>query len=62
MQDQNTRNNRFGGKRRRSRKMFKPKPGEKWICAKCGQEIKELPFIPDPNRPVYHRECMPSKQ
>jgi len=43
------------------RKMFKPQNGEKWICAKCGGEIAELPFIPSPDRPVYHRECLPPK-
>jgi len=43
------------------RKMFRPAPGEKWICAKCGGEIEELPFIPSMDRPVYHRECLPPK-
>jgi hypothetical protein len=26
--------------------MYRSKNGEKWICAKCGGEIKELPFEP----------------
>jgi len=28
-----------------------------WKCADCGKEITELPFEPDPDRPVYCREC-----
>jgi CxxC-x17-CxxC domain-containing protein len=43
------------------RRMFRPREGEKWICSKCGGEIKELPFIPSADRPVYHRECLPSR-
>ena len=35
------------------RKMFKGS----WTCADCGKEITELPFEPDPNRPVYCKEC-----
>jgi len=35
------------------RKIFK---GE-WTCADCGKKITELPFLPDPKRPVYCREC-----
>ncbi|WP_342210530.1 CxxC-x17-CxxC domain-containing protein [Methanococcoides vulcani] len=34
-------------------------------CTNCGQET-EVPFVPDPNRPVYCRECFqkhkPSKK
>ncbi|GIW65789.1 MAG: hypothetical protein KatS3mg094_308 [Candidatus Parcubacteria bacterium] len=51
---------------RGGRKMYRPQNGEKWICAKCGEEIHELPFEPfrDENgnllRPVYHRECLNS--
>ncbi|MGC9530588.1 MAG: CxxC-x17-CxxC domain-containing protein [Candidatus Bipolaricaulaceae bacterium] len=26
-------------------------------CADCGTEIKELPFEPKDDRPVYCREC-----
>lgn len=46
------------------RKMYRPRNGEKWICAKCGGEISELPFDPFRNengellKPVYHRECL----
>lgn len=47
--------------KRMGRRMFHPRNGEKWICTKCGGEINELPFIPDPSRPVYHKECMPPK-
>jgi CxxC-x17-CxxC domain-containing protein len=28
----------------------------KATCSECGQEC-EVPFKPDPNRPVYCREC-----
>ncbi|MGD8545799.1 MAG: DNA-directed RNA polymerase [Candidatus Bathyarchaeota archaeon] len=28
----------------------------KAVCADCGQEC-EVPFKPDPDRPVYCREC-----
>ncbi|MEM2972405.1 MAG: CxxC-x17-CxxC domain-containing protein [Candidatus Bathyarchaeia archaeon] len=28
----------------------------KAVCADCGKEC-EVPFEPDPNRPVYCREC-----
>ena len=26
-------------------------------CSECGTQISELPFVPDPERPVYCREC-----
>ncbi|MEK7516134.1 MAG: CxxC-x17-CxxC domain-containing protein [Patescibacteria group bacterium] len=26
-------------------------------CAECGTAITELPFTPDPQRPVYCRDC-----
>jgi len=28
-----------------------------WQCADCGKEITELPFTPDPDRPVYCKDC-----
>jgi len=28
-----------------------------WKCSECGKEITELPFQPDPDRPVYCKEC-----
>ena len=28
-----------------------------WKCADCGKEITELPFQPDPDRPVYCKDC-----
>jgi CxxC-x17-CxxC domain-containing protein len=28
-------------------------------CSDCGQET-EVPFVPDPDRPVYCRECLPN--
>jgi hypothetical protein len=50
--------------KRAKRRMFKPRNGEKWICARCGKEIEELPFDPFRNengellKPVYHRDCL----
>lgn len=44
------------------RKIFRPRNGEEWICSKCGRKIEALPFLPDPKRPVYHRECLPPKE
>jgi len=48
--------------RNNKRRLFRPKEGEVWICAKCGKPISELPFIPSKGRPVYHRECLPPKE
>lgn len=28
-------------------------------CADCSKEIKELPFMPSMDRPVYCRDCAP---
>ncbi len=28
-------------------------------CSDCGQET-EVPFVPDADRPVYCRECLPN--
>jgi len=28
-----------------------------WKCSECGAEIKELPFEPSGDRPIYCREC-----
>ncbi|MEM2319869.1 MAG: CxxC-x17-CxxC domain-containing protein [Candidatus Bathyarchaeia archaeon] len=28
----------------------------KAVCSDCGREC-EVPFVPDPNRPVYCQEC-----
>jgi CxxC-x17-CxxC domain-containing protein len=33
-----------------------PREMHKATCADCGKET-EVPFKPDPNRPVYCREC-----
>lgn len=52
---------------RRQRK-YTPKDGQVWVCAKCGQPIDQLPFLPamDENgnllRPVYHYECLPPRR
>ena len=41
------------------RKEFPPRQMFKgdWKCAECGTPITELPFQPDPDRPIYCREC-----
>jgi len=28
-----------------------------WTCSECGAEIKELPFEPEGDRPLYCRDC-----
>ena len=33
----------------------------KAVCAECGKEC-EVPFKPDPSRPVYCRECYRSRR
>ncbi|MCG7848487.1 MAG: hypothetical protein MIO93_04830 [ANME-2 cluster archaeon] len=35
---------------------FGPREMHKATCADCGQET-EVPFVPDPDRPVYCRDC-----
>jgi CxxC-x17-CxxC domain-containing protein len=35
-----------------------PKEMYKAICSDCGAET-EVPFKPDPDRPVYCRDCLP---
>lgn len=47
-------NNRrsFGGDRA-PREMYKA------VCSDCGVET-EVPFKPDPDRPVYCRDCLPN--
>ncbi|MEW6069006.1 MAG: CxxC-x17-CxxC domain-containing protein [Candidatus Thermoplasmatota archaeon] len=44
--------------RERRERRFERAPREmhKAVCADCGKEC-EVPFNPDPNRPVYCREC-----
>ena len=37
---------------------IKPKFQGDWTCEKCGKEVKELPFEPDPSRPIYCNECI----
>ena len=43
----------FEGKSSFQRQMYK---GD-WKCSDCGVEIKELPFEPAPDRPIYCRDC-----
>ena len=38
------------------KRMSYPREMHKATCADCGKEC-EVPFKPDPNRPVYCREC-----
>jgi len=33
-----------------------PREMHKTTCADCGEET-EVPFVPDPERPVYCRDC-----
>lgn len=33
----------------------------KAVCSECGKEC-EVPFEPDPSRPVYCRECWSKKR
>ncbi|MDR2202776.1 MAG: hypothetical protein LBE76_00405 [Nitrososphaerota archaeon] len=33
----------------------------KATCSECGKEC-EVPFVPDPSRPVYCRECWATKR
>ncbi|MCL4358336.1 MAG: hypothetical protein M1505_00240 [Patescibacteria group bacterium] len=46
---------------------YKPRQGEEWLCAKCGQAIESLPFDPRRNDDgslkgaIYHRECLPPR-
>jgi len=37
------------------------KETHKAICAECGSEC-EVPFKPDPNRPVFCRECFAKRK
>jgi CxxC-x17-CxxC domain-containing protein len=41
--------------------MYGDKEMHKAVCADCGQEC-EVPFKPDPNRPVYCRECFSKRR
>jgi len=34
----------------------------KWKCSRCQGEIRELPFRPEENRPIYCRECYARKK
>jgi CxxC-x17-CxxC domain-containing protein len=38
-----------------------PREMHKAVCAECGNEC-EVPFKPDPSRPVYCRECWSKKR
>ncbi|MFA5249615.1 MAG: CxxC-x17-CxxC domain-containing protein [Candidatus Paceibacterota bacterium] len=58
----------FGGDNRNydngPRRSFTPRPmikGE-WKCSECGAIITEMPFQPDPERPIFCRECWRKKR
>ena len=57
----NDRRNSFGG-RDNNRGGFggsgAPREMHKTTCSDCGVET-EVPFKPDPERPVYCRDCLP---
>ena len=42
-------------------KILSGKEMHKATCAECGKEC-EVPFKPDPSRPVYCRECYAKKR
>ncbi|MCQ1535932.1 hypothetical protein FTO70_09615 [Methanosarcina sp. KYL-1] len=46
----------FGRERGYGRESREPQQMHKATCADCGKET-EVPFKPDPDRPVYCREC-----
>lgn len=48
----------FEKERSFERKMYK---GD-WTCAGCGVKITEMPFEPDPERPIYCRDCWRKKR
>ena len=56
----NDRGNSYrGGNRDSNRGGFgAPKEMHETTCADCGCET-QVPFVPDPDRPVYCRECLP---
>ena len=33
-----------------------------WKCSECGAEIKELPFVPDGERPIFCKDCHRAKR
>ncbi|MFH1509630.1 MAG: CxxC-x17-CxxC domain-containing protein [Candidatus Nealsonbacteria bacterium] len=33
-----------------------------WKCSECAVEIKELPFEPAPDRPIYCKDCWSKKK
>ena len=47
-----------GGYDRERREPREPREMHRATCSDCGQET-EVPFVPDPDRPVYCRDCLP---
>ncbi|MHA1911596.1 MAG: CxxC-x17-CxxC domain-containing protein [Candidatus Kariarchaeaceae archaeon] len=43
-------NDRYGNRSREPREMHDA------VCADCGEET-QVPFVPDPDRPVYCKDC-----
>ena len=54
----NDRRNSFGGRDSNRGNFGAPREMHKTTCADCGVET-EVPFKPDPDRPVYCRDCLP---
>ena len=54
----NDRGNPFRGRDSNSGGFGAPREMHKVTCADCGVET-EVPFKPDPERPVYCRDCLP---
>jgi CxxC-x17-CxxC domain-containing protein len=50
--------NNSGGVQMDKRDFKGPRVKYNTKCSGCGQQT-DVPFIPDPNRPVYCKECFP---
>lgn len=59
--NRNRTNNRGGGGFNRTPRPMNDVSGMNLKCASCGTAITELPFTPDPERPVYCRDCNKSR-
>ncbi|AYK15838.1 MAG: CxxC-x17-CxxC domain-containing protein [Methanosarcina flavescens] len=51
--------NSFRGRDSNRRGFGGPREMHNAICSDCGAET-QVPFRPDPDRPVYCRECLPN--
>ncbi len=43
------------------RRFDEPREMHKSVCSECGKDC-EVPFKPDPERPVYCKECWAKKR